>query len=114
MVFYQSFNYPTINVKTLLRSIAPKLTMYVCRENSSVYHALYLNAHSSAELCLKLCGIIGVPNDQVRSVYLQGPHGIHVHLNDDVIRHVKEESMFSVDVAADNSAYVVVLKPIVK
>ncbi|GLV44658.1 gemini [Carabus blaptoides fortunei] len=96
------------------KSIAPKLTVYVCRENSNVFHAIYLSAYSSAELAQKLSALIGVGVDQVRNIYCQGPHGIHVLMNDDVIRHVKEETMFSVDIVSDSNGFVIVLKPIVK
>lgn len=88
--------------------------MYVCRESSSVFHAIYLSAYSSTELLQKLSTLIGVSAEQVRNIYCHGPHGIHVLMNNDVIRHVKEESMFSVDIISDNNGYVIVLKPIVK
>lgn len=93
------------------KSIAPKLTMYVCREGSAVFHAIYLSSHSSGELCTRLSTLLGVSTDQVRAVWCLGPQGIHVAVTDDVLRHVKDDAMFSLDLLPD---YVIVLKPIVK
>lgn len=84
------------------------------RENTSVFHAVYLMSHSCLELVHKLSALIGLPRDQLRQMYYQGPHGIHVLMNDDVIRNFKEESMFSVEMINDNNSYAVILKPIIK
>ncbi|XP_074037338.1 transcription factor CP2 like gemini isoform X1 [Leptinotarsa decemlineata] len=94
-----------------LKSIAPKLKIYVCRDNSSLYNAIFLSAHSKTELAQKLSAMLGLPRDQIRDVYVEGPHSIHVQLNDDVLKHIKEETMFALEVMQqDNNGYVLLLK----
>ncbi|KAI4468705.1 transcription factor cp2 [Holotrichia oblita] len=94
-----------------LKAIAPKLTIYVCRDSKNVYHAIFLSAHSNMELLQKLSAAIGIPKEQVRDIYMQGPHSIHIHLNNDVISHIKEETMFNLEILQDNGSYVLLLKP---
>ncbi|KRT86772.1 hypothetical protein AMK59_709 [Oryctes borbonicus] len=94
-----------------LKAIAPKLTIYVCRDNKNVFHAIFLSTHSNMELLQKLSTVIGIPKEQVRDIYMQGPHSIHIHLNNDVISHIKEETMFNLEILQDNGNYVFLLKP---
>lgn len=63
------------------------------------------------ELLQKLSAAIGIPKEQVRDIYMQGPHSIHIHLNNDVISHIKEETMFNLEILQDNGSYVLLLKP---
>ncbi|KAJ8932112.1 hypothetical protein NQ314_014893 [Rhamnusium bicolor] len=97
-----------------LKTIAPKLKIYVCRENSSVYNAIFLSAHSNVELLQKLSSMMGVSKDQVRDIYMEGPHSIHVQLNNDLLQHIKEETMFSLEVMQENNNYIFLLKRAVK
>ncbi|KAJ8955700.1 hypothetical protein NQ318_008572 [Aromia moschata] len=97
-----------------LKTIAPKLKIYVCRENSSVFNAIFLSAHSNIELLQKLSSIIGVSEDKVRDIYMEGPHSIHIQLSNDVLQHIKEETMFSLEVMQDNNNYIFLLKRTVK
>lgn len=91
--------------------ITPKLTLYVCRENTSVFNAIFLSTFNYVELLQKLASLHGVPQDQVRDIYMQGPQSIHIQMNNDVLRHLKEESMFTFDILQENGGYVFVLKP---
>lgn len=91
--------------------ISPKLTLYVCRENSSVFNAIFLSTFNYVELVQKLASLHGVPHDQVRDIYMQGPQSIHIQMNNDVLRHLKEESMFTFEILQENGGYVFVLKP---
>ncbi|CAG9829473.1 unnamed protein product [Diabrotica balteata] len=93
-----------------LKTIAPKLKIYVCRENSSIFNAIFLTSHSNEELILKLSAFIGMSQNQIRDVYLEGPQSIHIQLNNDVLEHIKEETMFSVQVISQESGYVLLLK----
>ncbi|KAG5894831.1 hypothetical protein JTB14_033674 [Gonioctena quinquepunctata] len=98
-----------------LKTIAPKLKLYVCRENSSVYNAIFLSSHSNAELIQKLSLMLGLPHDQVHDIYMEGPRLIHIQLNDDVLKHIKEETMFTLEVLPqENNGYILLLKKSIK
>lgn len=94
--------------------IIPKLTIYICRENECIYNAIYLSSHSSVDLLQKLSSLTGVPSSQVRDIYLEGPHSIHIQLSNDVIKHIKDETTFSVEIVQDNGSYIFVLKQMCK
>jgi transcription factor CP2-like protein len=66
------------------------------------------------ELLQKLSALMGISQDQVHDIYMEGPHSIHVQLNNDLIRHIKEETMFSVEVLQENGSYIFLLKRTVK
>lgn len=57
---------------------------------------------------------MGVPQEQVLDIYMEGPHSIQVQLTDDVIRHIKEETMFTVKILQENGRYIFFLKRAVK
>lgn len=57
---------------------------------------------------------MGVPQDQVHDIYIEGPHSIHVQLNNDVISHIKEETMFSVEILQENGSLIFLLKRTMK
>jgi transcription factor CP2-like protein len=97
-----------------LKTIAPKLKIYVCRQNTPIFNAIFLSAHSNMELLQKLSALMGISQDQVHDIYMEGPHSIHVQLNNDLIRHIKEETMFSVEVLQENGSYIFLLKRTVK
>uniref|UniRef100_A0A674BPL7 Upstream-binding protein 1 n=1 Tax=Salmo trutta TaxID=8032 RepID=A0A674BPL7_SALTR len=92
------------------RSVRPRLTIYVCQEcdvespllerrcdsengehsdspNLYVYHALYLEELTAAELIRKMACVCSVPLGQINQVYRQGPTGIHILLSDQVHTH---------------------------
>jgi len=81
-----------------IRAIAPRLTLYLCVEQSSVYHALYLDSLSCAEMASKLAQLMGITADQIHDIYVQGPGGIHVLITDDVVRNIKDETMFTIEI----------------
>jgi transcription factor CP2-like protein len=85
-------------VFVFIRAIAPRLTLYLCVEQSSVYHALYLDSLSCAEMASRLAQLMGITADQIHDVYVQGPGGIHVLITDDVVRNIKDESMFTIEI----------------
>uniref|UniRef100_A0A8C8CFP6 Grh/CP2 DB domain-containing protein n=1 Tax=Oncorhynchus tshawytscha TaxID=74940 RepID=A0A8C8CFP6_ONCTS len=99
------------------RSVRPRLTIYVCQEgdvespllerrcdsengehsdspNLYVYHALYLEELTAAELIRKMACVCGVPLGQINQVYRQGPTGIHILLSDQVVYNLPDESCF--------------------
>ncbi|XP_031807200.1 upstream-binding protein 1 isoform X8 [Sarcophilus harrisii] len=86
-----------------LRMIRPRLTIYVCQEQSRgirverqpdddygdddsgvvfVYHAIYLEEMVASEVTQKLASIFNIPLHQINQVYKQGPTGIHILLSD--------------------------------
>ena len=50
----------------------------------TVYHALYLEELTAAELIRKLACVCGLPLGQINQVYRHGPTGIHILLSDQV------------------------------
>uniref|UniRef100_A0A3B3ZC57 Grh/CP2 DB domain-containing protein n=1 Tax=Periophthalmus magnuspinnatus TaxID=409849 RepID=A0A3B3ZC57_9GOBI len=86
------------------RSVRPRLTVYVCQESPresplsmkttdilfnhilrlifAVYHALYLEELTAAELIRKMAGVCSLPLERIHHVYRQGPTGIHILLSD--------------------------------
>uniref|UniRef100_A0A803WD88 Transcription factor CP2 n=1 Tax=Ficedula albicollis TaxID=59894 RepID=A0A803WD88_FICAL len=85
--------------------VRPRLTIYVCQESQQVrdpqhehedgdgsagtffvYHAVYLEQLTAAELCAKLALLFRVPAQHILQIYKQGPTGIHVLVSDEVTR----------------------------
>lgn len=50
----------------------------------AVYHALYLEELTAAELIRKMACVCSVPLGHINQVYRQGPTGIHILLSDQV------------------------------
>ncbi|KAI1229789.1 hypothetical protein IHE44_0010792, partial [Lamprotornis superbus] len=84
------------------RMVRPRLTIYVCQESQQVrdpqhehedgdgsagtffvYHAVYLEELTAAELSEKLAQLFRVPAQQIQQIYKQGPTGIHVLVSDE-------------------------------
>ncbi|CAL8293854.1 unnamed protein product [Merluccius merluccius] len=99
------------------RSVRPRLTVYVCQEslidspllerrgNSEngepsspsslyVYHALYLEDLTAAELIRKMASVCNLPLGTINQVYRQGPTGIHILLSDQMVYNLPDESCF--------------------
>ncbi|XP_062611899.1 transcription factor CP2-like [Saccostrea cucullata] len=96
------------------KAIRPRLIIYVCQESDSVYHALYLEHLTSQELLEKLAQLYNVNADQIGELYCQGPSGIYVLLNDEVLQNMSEQSRFCVEAMKSDSSdqYKVLLKSI--
>uniref|UniRef100_A0A671TVT0 Upstream-binding protein 1 n=1 Tax=Sparus aurata TaxID=8175 RepID=A0A671TVT0_SPAAU len=94
------------------RSVRPRLTVYVCQESlqespllerhgsnengdsstpiliygvMQLYHALYLEELTAAELIRKMASVCCLPLGTINQVYRQGPTGIHILLSDQVL-----------------------------
>uniref|UniRef100_A0A3Q3JR65 Upstream-binding protein 1 n=1 Tax=Monopterus albus TaxID=43700 RepID=A0A3Q3JR65_MONAL len=99
------------------RSVRPRLTVYVCQESPQespllerpgsnengehsvssslhVYHALYLEELTAAELICKMASVCGLPLGKINQVYRQGPTGIHILLSDQMVYNFADESCF--------------------
>uniref|UniRef100_A0A3P8WI45 Upstream binding protein 1 n=1 Tax=Cynoglossus semilaevis TaxID=244447 RepID=A0A3P8WI45_CYNSE len=104
-------------------SVCPRLTVYVCKESPQespllethgtnengdhnisstffclcvVYHALYLEELTAAELIRKMAGVCSLPLGKINQVYRQGPTGIHILLSDQMVYNLADESCFLV------------------
>ncbi|XP_007896280.1 upstream-binding protein 1 isoform X3 [Callorhinchus milii] len=109
------------------RSIRPRLTIYVCQESQRmrsvlhlerpqddengesnnraiyVYHAIYLEELTAAELTKKIASIFSISPNQISQVYRQGPTGIHVLVSDQMVQNLQDESCFIIStVKAEN------------
>uniref|UniRef100_A0A7N8X5Q3 Upstream-binding protein 1 n=1 Tax=Mastacembelus armatus TaxID=205130 RepID=A0A7N8X5Q3_9TELE len=99
------------------RSVRPRLTVYVCQESPQqspllerhsgnengeqsispslhVYHALYLEELTAAELIRKMACVCSLPLGKINQVYRQGPTGIHILLSDQMVYNLTDESCF--------------------
>ncbi|XP_078072691.1 upstream-binding protein 1-like isoform X1 [Mustelus asterias] len=118
------------------RSVRPRLTIYVCQESQHarsisqlanlqdnengegdsraiyVYHAIYLEELTTAELAKKIATIFNISPNQINQVYRQGPTGIHVLVSDQMVHNLQDESCFVIStIKAENTeGYHVILK----
>uniref|UniRef100_G3NPS3 Upstream-binding protein 1 n=1 Tax=Gasterosteus aculeatus aculeatus TaxID=481459 RepID=G3NPS3_GASAC len=92
------------------RSVRPRLTVYVCQESPQespllerhatsengehMYHALYLEDLTAAELIRKMACVCNLPLGTINQVYRQGPTGIHIMLSDQMVYNLPDESCF--------------------
>ncbi|XP_041867998.1 upstream-binding protein 1 isoform X4 [Melanotaenia boesemani] len=106
------------------RSVRPRLTVYVCQESPQespllerhctsengdhsvspslhVYHALYLEELTAAELIRKMACVCGIPLGKINQVYRQGPTGIHILLSDQMVYNLPDESCFLISTLED-------------
>ncbi|XP_061521017.1 upstream-binding protein 1 isoform X2 [Phycodurus eques] len=106
------------------KCVSPRLTVYVCQESPQhspllerhgtsengergvspglhVYHALYLEELTAAELIRKMAGVCGLPLAGVNQVYRQGPTGIHILLSDQMVYNLTDESCFVIGTVKD-------------
>ncbi|XP_018023771.1 uncharacterized protein LOC108679623 isoform X2 [Hyalella azteca] len=75
------------------KSVVPRLTLYICSEGETVYSALYLERATYKELVRKLASLFSLEPCAVQDVVWQGPSGIHVKLNDEVVRNFQDECL---------------------
>ncbi|KAM4643945.1 alpha-globin transcription factor CP2 isoform 1-T1 [Amazona ochrocephala] len=113
------------------RMVRPRLTIYVCQESQQlrdlqqkhedgdtvtstffVYHAIYLEELTAAELTEKLAQLFSISSQQISQIYKQGPTGIHVLISDEMIQNFQDESCFVLDTmkAETNDSYHIILK----
>ncbi|KAA8591322.1 hypothetical protein FQN60_002265 [Etheostoma spectabile] len=111
----------------LLRVVRPRLTIYVCQESQQareqqpkhengdaaantffVYHAIYLEELTAAELTEKIAQLFNISPRQINQIFKQGPTGIHVLM----IQNFQDEVCFVLDTMKDdsNDGYHIILK----
>lgn len=83
--------YPSLYLEHLTNLLTPPVLIV------SVYHALYLEHLTSQELLEKLAKLYNVSGEQIGELYCQGPSGIYVLLNDEVLQNMSEQSRFCVE-----------------
>uniref|UniRef100_A0A671TTY7 Upstream-binding protein 1 n=1 Tax=Sparus aurata TaxID=8175 RepID=A0A671TTY7_SPAAU len=111
-------------LKSRCVSVRPRLTVYVCQESlqesplstpiliygvmqcellvqtcsllcfRAVYHALYLEELTAAELIRKMASVCCLPLGTINQVYRQGPTGIHILLSDQVLTQTYTQTLF--------------------
>uniref|UniRef100_A0A8C4GTH6 Transcription factor CP2 n=1 Tax=Dicentrarchus labrax TaxID=13489 RepID=A0A8C4GTH6_DICLA len=97
------------------RVVRPRLTIYVCQESQqtrdqqvkhengdrpiyhTVYHAIYLEELTSAELTEKIAQLFNILPRQINQIFKQGPTGIHVLVSDEMIQNFQDEVCFVLD-----------------
>uniref|UniRef100_A0A8C3QSJ1 Transcription factor CP2 n=1 Tax=Cyanoderma ruficeps TaxID=181631 RepID=A0A8C3QSJ1_9PASS len=77
-----------------------------------VYHAVYLEELTAAELTEKVAQLFRVPAQHIQHIYKQGPTGIHVLVSDEMIQNFQDESCFVLDTmkAETSDSYHIILK----
>lgn len=60
----------------------------------AVYHALYLEELTAAELIRKMASVCCLPLGTINQVYRQGPTGIHILLSDQVLTQTHTQTLF--------------------
>ena len=78
----------------------------------AVYHAIYLEELTAVELTEKIAQLFSISPCQISQIYKQGPTGIHVLTNDEMIQNFQEEACFIVDTmkAETSDSYHIILK----
>uniref|UniRef100_A0A3B4FV28 Upstream-binding protein 1 n=1 Tax=Pundamilia nyererei TaxID=303518 RepID=A0A3B4FV28_9CICH len=116
------------------RSVRPRLTIYVCKESLQesplldrhstnengehclssglhVYHALYLEELTAAELIRKMACVCSIPLGTINQVYRQGPTGIHILLSDQMVYNFPDESCFLISTVKGQQSLLTDKKP---
>uniref|UniRef100_A0A8D3CCN4 Transcription factor CP2 n=1 Tax=Scophthalmus maximus TaxID=52904 RepID=A0A8D3CCN4_SCOMX len=113
------------------RVVRPRLTIYVCQESQQgreqlqkhengdaatntffIYHAIYLEELTSAELTEKIAQLFNISPRQINQIFKQGPTGIHVLVSDEMIQNFQDEVCFVLDTMKDdtNDGYHIIFK----
>uniref|UniRef100_A0A8D3EA70 Transcription factor CP2 n=1 Tax=Scophthalmus maximus TaxID=52904 RepID=A0A8D3EA70_SCOMX len=111
--------------------VRPRLTIYVCQESQQgreqlqkhengdaatntffIYHAIYLEELTSAELTEKIAQLFNISPRQINQIFKQGPTGIHVLVSDEMIQNFQDEVCFVLDTMKDdtNDGYHIIFK----
>jgi transcription factor CP2-like protein len=96
------------------RNIRPRLTIYICQEPESIYHAVYMDSLILEEFKIKLSSLFGIQTQQIGDIYMQGPSQIHILLTDEVIQNTQDQARFVVEGMKDESGdkYRILLKTV--
>uniref|UniRef100_A0A8C6KZ85 Transcription factor CP2-like 1 n=1 Tax=Nothobranchius furzeri TaxID=105023 RepID=A0A8C6KZ85_NOTFU len=94
------------------RSIQPRLTIYVCQQQSrsqatkpgggDVYHALYLEERTLTDLSEKVAMLFNITPQQITHIYRQKSTGIHILVSDQMVQNFREETSFIISSVRGN------------
>ncbi|XP_070174610.1 transcription factor CP2-like isoform X2 [Littorina saxatilis] len=79
------------------KSVRPRLTIFICQEPESVYHAVYMDCVGVVELKCKLASLFGIQATQIGDIFMLGPSSIHVMVTDEVLQNTQDQSRFVVE-----------------
>uniref|UniRef100_A0A3Q4GWA0 Upstream-binding protein 1 n=1 Tax=Neolamprologus brichardi TaxID=32507 RepID=A0A3Q4GWA0_NEOBR len=77
----------------------------------AVYHALYLEELTAAELIRKMACVCSIPLGTINQVYRQGPTGIHILLSDQMVYNFPDESCFLISTVKGQQSMLTDRKP---
>ena len=89
------------------RASRPLLTMYVSPEwhqsetGMREYHAMFLEQLTTEDLKRKLATKCGIEEGEISALLKQGPTGIHIHVDDELVRNFVDEAHHVVEVIKD-------------
>lgn len=104
------------------KSLTPALTIYLTHASvvgdskGSVFRALYLNSLNCGELSMRLAAHVGLSTNQIAEIFLEGPGGIRVLITNEVVQHMKNEGLFTVELCQEHNTdrFCLLLKPTTK
>ncbi|KAK7497589.1 hypothetical protein BaRGS_00011229 [Batillaria attramentaria] len=96
------------------KSVRPRLTIYICQEPESVYHAVYIDCVGVDELKCKLASLFGIQSQQIGDIYMLGPSSIHIMVTDEVLQNTQDQARFIVEGMREESGdkYRILLKSV--
>ncbi|XP_045210063.1 transcription factor CP2-like [Mercenaria mercenaria] len=86
------------------RTVRPRLTLYMCQEPGTVYHAVYLEQLTSQELVQKISELVKIDAYRIGQIYVQGPSSIHILLSDEVVRNLQEQSRYWIEIMKEENS----------
>ncbi|XP_031558197.1 transcription factor CP2-like isoform X2 [Actinia tenebrosa] len=100
------------------RATRPLLTIYISLESTQQdsgmkeYHGVYLEALTVNHLTNKLAKKCSLADDQIVAIYRQGPTGIYILVDDQMIRNFGDEAHFVLQLLRerDGNTYRIILK----
>uniref|UniRef100_A0A672HKY3 Transcription factor CP2-like 1 n=1 Tax=Salarias fasciatus TaxID=181472 RepID=A0A672HKY3_SALFA len=97
------------------RYIQPRLTIYVCQQqtrdqlplkagagDSEFYQAVYLEELTLLDLSEKIAKMYSITPQQIIHIYRQKPSGIHVLVCDEMVQNFREEASFVISTVRGN------------
>lgn len=92
-----------LNNALQVKTVRPRLTLYVNIQSESVFHVLYLSALTCHELIEKLANLFNASPSVIVDVHLLGVNKIHILVNDEVVQNMPESSQYTVEVLKKES-----------
>ncbi|KAF6018189.1 gem [Bugula neritina] len=87
-----------LNNALQVKSVRPRLTIYVNIQSESVFHVLYLGTATCQELIDKLANLFNASPTVIVDVHLLGVNKIHILVTDEVVQNMPDNTQYSVEV----------------